>query len=147
MRIEWVTEERERVEWKGMLKWYREWEEREWAEREREQKMREWEERVLEEIRKSMFTLLIAFLMSQISFFVSFSEGIPWVRKRMKSVSACMPWTIPPVLLVLWSVVWMYYTPFTSYPSSFDSKCCPFFFFFFFFFSLEEITNWFFFTA
>ncbi|KAI3319845.1 hypothetical protein HD806DRAFT_508120 [Xylariaceae sp. AK1471] len=62
----------------------------------------------------------ISSLMSQASFVLSFSEGIPWVKKRMKSVSACMPWTIPPILLVLWSVVWMHYSPFTGYPSLLD---------------------------
>lgn len=34
-----------------------------------------------------------------------------YVKKRLKSVSASMPWTIPPVLLVLWSVVWMFIYP------------------------------------
>ncbi|KAI8623579.1 hypothetical protein F5Y19DRAFT_369913 [Xylariaceae sp. FL1651] len=31
-----------------------------------------------------------------------------WVKKRFKSVSVSMPWSIPPALLVLWSVVWMF---------------------------------------
>ncbi|KEZ46628.1 hypothetical protein SAPIO_CDS0453 [Scedosporium apiospermum] len=32
-----------------------------------------------------------------------------WFKKRFKSVSVSMPWSIPPALLVLWSVVWMFY--------------------------------------
>jgi hypothetical protein len=32
-----------------------------------------------------------------------------WVKKRFKSTSVSMPWSIPPALLVLWSVVWMFY--------------------------------------
>jgi hypothetical protein len=36
------------------------------------------------------------------------SLALPEWKKRTKGVSICMPWTIPPALLVLWSVVWMF---------------------------------------
>lgn len=56
------------------------------------------------------------------------SRGVGWGgraalgwKKRLKSVSVSMPWTIAPTLLVLWSVVWMfYYGPFMGYPVSDD---------------------------
>ena len=32
-----------------------------------------------------------------------------WFKKRFKSVSVSMPWSIPPALVVLWGVAWMFY--------------------------------------
>ncbi len=32
----------------------------------------------------------------------------PLWKKRLKSISICMPWCIPPALIILWGVVWMF---------------------------------------
>ncbi|KAN0098848.1 hypothetical protein V8E51_014511 [Hyaloscypha variabilis] len=97
------------------------------AERWKEER-RMWEEekeRREEENRAARLFLLmilqwISFLKRQTCFIVSFSKRVPWAKKRMKSVSASMPWTIAPALLVLWSVVWMFYGLFMGYPVSRD---------------------------
>ncbi|CAI4212881.1 unnamed protein product [Parascedosporium putredinis] len=39
---------------------------------------------------------------------LTYSTVATWVKKRLKSASVSMPWNIPPALLVLWSVVWMF---------------------------------------
>jgi hypothetical protein len=95
------------------------WEmERERWERERER----WEEKRAARLFLLMILQWICFLMRQTSFAVSFSQRVPWAKKRMKSVSASMPWTIAPALLVLWSVVWMFYDLFMGYPVPRDGE-------------------------
>jgi hypothetical protein len=101
------------------------WEEerKRWEER-REEKRREEERRREEKERRAALSLLkllqwVSSLMRQPCFVVSLA---PWTKKRMKSVSASMPWTIAPALLVLWSVVWMFYGPFMGYPVPRDGE-------------------------
>ncbi|PMD41782.1 hypothetical protein L207DRAFT_511569 [Hyaloscypha variabilis F] len=121
--------------WLEAKRWEEErWEEERWGEERREEERREeerreerrrmWEEdkEMREEEKRAgrLFLLMIlqwiSFLKRQTCFIVSFSKRVPWAKKRMKSVSASMPWTIAPALLVLWSVVWMFYDLFIGYP-------------------------------
>ena len=43
-----------------------------------------------------------------LSVLIDTSATPPVWKKRLKSISICMPWCIPPALIILWSVVWMF---------------------------------------
>jgi hypothetical protein len=120
-----LKSELEREEWKR--EWEREWEsesEREWKresgwgsesewslkiEMQSERKWkREWEREWEKEWKKIWLSLQLFLQCILLAILSPASMRVPVWKRRLKSVSVCMPWAIPPALLVLWSVVWMF---------------------------------------
>src|SRR5256885_10298725 len=105
---------REMMEWVKGMKMRETMETMETMERET-MKMRETMERMMAELRVKWWTRMqrvfhAVSLLRQSILLITLSHAslrVPVWKRRLKSISVCMPWTIPPALLVLWSVVWM----------------------------------------
>ena len=98
-RAEWMISDITKPKWKREEGWEKEKEDR----RRREQRTR-----------KLVKLLVKALLYLQwcqqvlLSALIDTSATPPVWKKRLKSISICMPWCIPPALIILWSVVWMF---------------------------------------
>jgi hypothetical protein len=75
---------------------------------------------------KAWLTIIQSFLLAMFfSIRNNASTGLVVWKKRLKSTSVCMPWSIAPALLVLWSVVWMFRPASNGTYESFYNKKVP----------------------